>query len=133
MVWISRSGSRSWNCNQCKENPSLRRKRGNCGGAFRDNLPQSQEDEEGRFVPGYRVAPDCGAGFSDLKIRSCPVADMNRLSPIVSAYNLHKSGLVDLKTIYKNPSIALIDCLNVIQSNQDEAQSRDLEKLKNGN
>ena len=58
---------------------------------------------------------------------------MNRLSPIVISYNLHKSGLVDLKTIYKNPSIALIDCLNVIQSNQDEAQSRDLEKLKNGN
>jgi hypothetical protein len=58
---------------------------------------------------------------------------MNRLAPIVNVYNLHKSGLIDLKTIYKNPTIALIDCLNVIQLNQDEAQARDLERLKDGN
>lgn len=106
--------------------------RGNCGGAFKKGLPQSQTDEKGRFVPGYRVAPDSGESFSELKIRSCPVADMNRLSPIVSAYNLHKRGLLDLKTIYKNPTIAIIDCLNVIQSNSEEAQARDLEALKDG-
>lgn len=82
---------------------------------------------------GYRVAPDSGESFSDLKIRSCPVADVNRLSPIVNAFNLHKNGVLDLKQIYNKPTIALIDCLNMLQSTIDEAQARDVERMRSRN
>ena len=82
---------------------------------------------------GYRVAPDSGESFSDLKIRSCPVADVNRLSPIVNAFNLHKNGVLDLKQIYNKPTIALIDCLNMLQSTIDEAQARDIERMRSRN
>ena len=82
---------------------------------------------------GYRVAPDSGESFSDLKIRSCPVADVNRLSPIVNAFNLHKNGVLDLKQIYNKPTIALIDCLNMLQSTIDEAQASDIERMRSRN
>jgi hypothetical protein len=96
-------------------------------------LPLVEEDEQGLFIMGYRVAPDSGESFSDLKIRSCPVADVNRLSPIVNAFNLHKNGVLDLKQIYNKPTIALIDCLNMLQSTIDEAQARDIERMRSRN
>jgi hypothetical protein len=67
----------------------------------------AQRDERGLFVPGYRVAPDCGEDFSDLEIRSCPVAGANRMAPIINAYNRHRSGLFNLSLSYPSPSCAV--------------------------
>lgn len=77
---------------------------------------------------GYRVAPDSGEDFSDLKIRSCPVADVNRIAPIVQTYNRHKSGLIQIKDVYPSPSVALIDCLETIDYNNRDAQRRATER-----
>ena len=77
---------------------------------------------------GYRVAPDSGEDFSDLKIRSCPVADVNRIAPIVQMYNRHKSGLIQIKDVYPSPSVALIDCLETIDYNNRDAQRRATER-----
>lgn len=77
---------------------------------------------------GYRVAPDSGEDFSDLKIRSCPVADVNRIAPIVQTYNRHKSGLIQIRDVYPSPSVALIDCLETIDYNNRDAQRRATER-----
>ena len=88
------------------------------------SLAQSLKDDEGVYVMGYRVAPDSGVDFSDLKIRSCPVADVNRIAPIVQTYNRHKAGLIQIRDVYASPSVALIDCLETIEYNIKEAQQR---------
>jgi hypothetical protein len=77
---------------------------------------------------GYRVAPDSGQDFSDLKIRSCPVADVNRIAPIVQNYNRHKNELIKISDVYSTASIALIDLFEVIDYNVKEAQNRASER-----
>lgn len=77
---------------------------------------------------GYRVAPDSGESFSELKIRSCPVADVNRLSPVISIYNRLKQGLVSLTEIIPRPSCALIEALDIMTTNADEAHRRSIER-----
>lgn len=80
---------------------------------------------------GYRVAPDSGANFSELKIRSCPVADVNRLAPIIQIYNRLKSGLIRLVDLYPRPSCALIETIDIIHSSVEEAQQRAAERAMN--
>jgi hypothetical protein len=77
---------------------------------------------------GYRVAPDSGENFSELKIRSCPVADVNRFAPIIQVYNRLKSGLVSLTDLYPHPSCALIESIDIISVSVDEAQRRATER-----
>jgi hypothetical protein len=100
------------------------------------SLPQSDSDEEGVFVMGYRLAPDSGSQFSDIKIRTCPIADINRLAPVIQTYNRFKAGLVQIKDVYPAPTVALIDCLDVIDYNVNEAHRRATERAmkeaKNG-
>jgi hypothetical protein len=36
----------------------------------------AQRDEQGLYVPGYRVAPDCGESFSDQKSSQLIIATM---------------------------------------------------------
>lgn len=110
--------------------------RGNCGGPFREGLPLSQVDEKGRFVSGYRVAPNSGGFFSDYKIRSCPIASMNKLAPIISAYHRHRNGLFKLDQSFKDPSCALIECYDILHSNTEEminrAKEQRMKDLENG-
>lgn len=122
------SGGRAWDCNQCKSKKGLRRLRGNCGGPFLDGLPQSDTDDQGRFVPGYRVAPNCGEGYSDLKIRSCPIADMNRLASVITCFNRHQSGLIRLTEIFKNPTCAILESFDILNQNSLEMQRRSHEQ-----
>jgi hypothetical protein len=75
----------------------------------------AQRDERGLFVPGYRVAPDCGEDFSDLEIRSCPVAGANKMAPIINAYNRHRSGLFLIHPHHVQWSKLLIYC-TIIES-----------------
>lgn len=98
--------------------------RGNCGGAFKRGLPQSQTDEDGVYVMGYRVAPDSGEDYSDLKIRSCPVALSNRVAPIVQAYQRDRSGLLPIMQSYPKPTCAIIEALEVLHYNHEDAQYR---------
>ena len=77
---------------------------------------------------GYRLAPDSGSQFSDQKIRVCPLSDMNRLAPIIQTYNRFKTGLIQIKDVYPSPTVALIDCLDVIDYNVKEAQARATER-----
>lgn len=127
-MWLSHSGGRSWSCDQCKAKPALRRLRGNCGGQFLDGLPQSQVDEAGRFIPGYRVAPDSGASFSDLQIRSCPVADANRLASVVHAYSRHRAGLASLSVQFPQPSCAIVEAFDVLHSATEDMIARQREQ-----
>ena len=114
----------------------MRRLRGNCGGAFQAGLPLSDTDERGRFIPGYRVAPNCGEFFSDLKVRSCPIADMNRLAPIITAYHRHRKGLLSLTESFKSPSCAIVEAYDILENNTDEmirrSQEQKLKEINNG-
>tara|TARA_R100000278_G_C5471440_1_gene164646 strand:- start:1522 stop:1884 length:363 start_codon:yes stop_codon:yes gene_type:complete len=106
----------------------LRQKRGNCGGPFKEGLPLSEVDEEGRFIYGYRVAPNCGEGYSDLKVRSCPVASMNKMASIITAFNRHQSGLIRLTETFPNPSCAILECFDILNTNTMEMQHRSHEQ-----
>lgn len=96
----------------------------------------AQRDERGLFVPGYRVAPDCGEEFSDLEIRSCPVAGANRMAPIINAYNRHRSGLFNLSLSYPKPSCAVVEAMDILHNNRESAhyraQERALKESSNG-
>ena len=127
-VWLGHSKGRAWSCDQCQSKKGLRRLRGNCGGSFVRGLPQVQEDDQGLYVPGYRVAPDCGEAYSDYKIRSCPVAASNRLSSIIQAYHRHRAGLAKISDTYPSPSCALLEAVDVIHSNTEEAHVRAQER-----
>ena len=127
-MWIPFGKGRSWNCEQCLSNPSLREKRGNCGSSFKKGLPQSLQDEEGIYVPGYRIAPNSGESYSDLKIRSCPISDMNRLASIISNYNRIKKGILQFSEVYPNPSIAIIESIETLDYNYDEMIHRQHEQ-----
>jgi hypothetical protein len=128
-VWLAQNRGRAWSCDQCKTNPKLRKQRGNCGGRFEDGLPLAQRDELGLWVPGYRVAPDCGEDFSDYQIRSCPVAGANKMAPIIRAYQRHRAGLYPIKDQYPKPSCALLEAVDVLHSNTEEAHIRAHEKI----
>lgn len=73
---------------------------------------------------GYRVAPDSGEGYSDLKIRSCPVALANRAAPIAQAYHRHRAGLFPISQSYPKPTCAIIESLEILHYNHEEAQYR---------
>ena len=96
----------------------------------------AQRDERGLFVAGYRVAPDCGEEFSDLEIRSCPVAGANRMAPIINAYNRHRSGLFNLSLSYPKPSCAVVEAMDILHNNRESAhyraQERALKESSNG-
>ena len=113
----------------------MRRLRGNCGGPFLDGLPLSDTDERGRFIPGYRVAPNCGEFFSDLKVRSCPIADMNRLAPIITAYHRHRKGLLTLTQSFQSPSCAIVEAYDILENNTEEmirrSQEQQMKEFKN--
>jgi len=135
-VWLSFSRGRSWSCDQCRVTQGLRKKRGNCGGAFNDALPMVQRDERGLYVPGYRVCPDSGSEYSDMQIRSCPVAGANRLASIISAYQRHRSGLYPISSSHPQPSCAFVDAVDTLhmhtESAQHRAQQRAIEENKHG-
>ena len=73
---------------------------------------------------GYRVAPDCGEDYANLKIRSCPVASSNQLASVIQAYHRHKSGLLSLSQSYPNPTCAVIEALEVLHYNANDAEHR---------
>lgn len=123
-MWLNHSRGRAWACSQCKAKPELRALRGNCGGAFKRGLPQAQSDEQGLYMMGYRVAPDCGEEYSDYKIRSCPVADSNKAAPIVQAYYRHKADIFPIAQSYPKPTCAIVEALEILNYNHDEAQYR---------
>ena len=68
-------------------------------------------------MPGYRIAPDSGESFSELKVRSCPVALANRVAPIVQAYRRHRAGLFDLCRAYPQPSCAIVEAIDIFRKN----------------
>lgn len=104
--------------------------RGNCGGSFKKGLPQSLTDEQGVYMDGYRIAPNCGDFYSDLKIRNCPISNMNRLSSIIDNYQKFKKGMISIKDVYKNPTIAIIECFDLLDYNQNEMIIRKNEQMK---
>ena len=128
-VWLGHAGGRSWSCDQCKEKRGLRALRGNCGGPFREELPQSRRDDRGVFVPAYRIAPDCDESFSEYEFRSCPVAGVNQLAPLIGAYNRHRSGLYPLSHAYPSPTCALIDVMETLESNRNSAALRAQQRM----
>ena len=130
-MWTSFSQGRGWNCEQCKNNPTLRRQRGNCGGSFLPSLSQVRKDDLGLYMPGYRIAPNSGEAYSDLKIRSCPIADMNRVASIVTNYGRIKSGLIKIEDIYPRPTCAIIESLEIIEYNQTQMTARQHEQTLN--
>lgn len=127
-MWLSHSGGRAWSCDQCRENPDLRRKRGNCGGPFQRGLPASRVDDQGVYVMGYRIAPDSGEAFSELEVRRCPVALSNQVAPIVVAYRRHRAGLYHIDKSYPSPSCALVEAIDILHYSTEEAHYRAQER-----
>lgn len=70
------------------------------------------------------MAPDSGESFSELKVRSCPVALANRAAPIVQAYRRHRAGLFDLSRAYPQPSCAILEAIDILHSSTEEAEHR---------
>ena len=87
-----------------------------------------RKDDQGLYMPGYRIAPNSGESYSDLKIRSCPIADMNRAASIVTNYGRIKSGLIKIDDIYPHPTCAIIESLEIIEYNQSEMIARQHEQ-----
>jgi hypothetical protein len=114
-VWLPNNPGRSWSCEQCTAKKGLRELRGNCGGAFKRGLPCLEEDDTGLYIPGYRVVPGSNENYSDQKIRSCPVALANLVSPVVSSFHKHKKGIITLKDMYENPSCAVVDAFEMLE------------------
>jgi len=115
----------------------LRDLRGNCGETpFQRGLPYLDEDEEGLFVPGFRIAPDSDEAFSELKIRTCPVADSNKCASIVEAYHRHKSGFFDLSKTFPTPSLAVLEAFDILELHykllENRLHQRRIEEIKNG-
>jgi uncharacterized membrane protein YgaE (UPF0421/DUF939 family) len=79
-------------------------------------------------VPGYRVAPDCGEGFSDLEIRSCPVAGANKMASLISAYHRHRAGLYSISESFPRPSCAVIEAIDILHNNTESAHYREQER-----
>ena len=128
-VWISNSRGRSWSCDQCKNSPSLRRSRGNCGGPFKSTLPQSMIDDDGsRYVPGYRIAPNCGLDYGDYKIKHCPISDINRLASIITAYHRHRRGTSNISDSYPSPSCAMIEAIDTLHLHTEAMIDRQREQ-----
>ncbi len=73
---------------------------------------------------GYRVAPDSGEEFSELKIRFCPVALSNQMASLIVAYRRHRSELFPISTTYPTPTCAIVDALDVIHYHTESAQIR---------
>ena len=92
-----------------------------------------QIDDDGPFVPGYRIAPDSGESFADLKIRACPVAAANTVAPIVQAYRRHRAGLFDLSRTYPTPSCAIVEGVDILHNSTEEAEHREREKAMRRN
>ena len=114
-MWLPNNPGRSWSCEQCTAKKGLIELRGNCGGAFKRGLPCLEEDDTGLYIPGYRVVPGSNENYSDQKIRSCPVALANLVSPIVSSFHKHKKGIITLKDMYENPSCAVVDAFEMLE------------------
>lgn len=94
------------------------------------------EDEEGFFVPGYRVCPDSDEIFADLKIRSCPIALSNRMSVFVESFSRHKQGFFDLSSTFPKPTVAVLEAFDTLDLHfrifEQRLQKRSLEEIKNG-
>ena len=74
------------------------------------------------------MAPDSGEGFSDLKIRACPVAGSNQLAPLISSYNRHRSGLFPISQSYPRPTCAVVEAMDILHYNTEDAQRRATER-----
>lgn len=98
-------------------------------------MPQSLKDDQGVYMPGYRIAPNSGEEYSDLKIRSCPIADMNRLALIISSYNRIKGGLISFADTYPHSTIAIIESIEILDYNHEQARLRllDQQRMQDGN
>jgi len=136
-VWVANSRGRSWSCDQCKDSPSLRRSRGNCGGSFKSTLPQSMIDDDGsRYVPGYRIAPNCGLDYGDYKIKHCPISDINRLASIITTYHRHRRGTSKISDVYPSPSCAMIDAIDTLHAHTeamiDRQREQSLKEVRDG-
>jgi hypothetical protein len=122
-VWLGHAGSRAWSCEQCTAQPNTRRLRGNCGGPFLEGLAWSRFDDQGRYVMGYRVAPDCG-DWGEQKIRSCPVAGANRLAPLLVAYQRQRAGVCSLSDLFNAPTCAVIDLFAELHTQTELSHAR---------
>lgn len=91
-------------------------------------MATAQEDEQGLYVMGYRVAPDCGEAFSDLKIRSCPVASANKMASLISAYHRHRAGLYNISETYPKPTCAVVEAIDILHNNTESAHYRAQER-----
>jgi hypothetical protein len=100
-------------------------------------LPYLEQDDQGLFIPGYRVAPNCGSEYADFKIRSCAVALSNMVAPITQAYFRHINGLFDLKNSYPNPSCAIVEAMDLLHYHYQQLKNKiteeQIEESKNGN
>jgi len=91
-------------------------------------LPLSQEDEAGLYVDGFRVCPDSGEEFAELKIRSCPVASANKMAAVIVSYRRHRSGIYPIEKAYPQPTCAIIEAMETLHHNTEAAQIRAQER-----
>ena len=96
-------------------------------------MTQSELEGQNVIVKGYRLAQDCGESMSELEFKSCPIAGYNKLAHVLIAYNNHKSELQSFSNRYPNPTIAVLDAVQVVQDTYDEYTKRRLERERDGN
>ena len=83
-----------------------------------------RSDEQGRYLMAYRIAPDCDGGWGEQKVRSCPVADANRLAPLLQAYQRQQAGLCSLSDLFEAPTCAVLDLFAELSAQNMLAQAR---------
>lgn len=75
-------------------------------------------------MPGYRIAPNSGEAYSDLKIRSCPISNMNRLALIVNNYSKIKNKLLSFSELYPHPTCAIVESIEILDYNHEQMLNR---------
>ena len=83
-----------------------------------------RSDEQGRYLMAYRIAPDCDGGWGEQKVRSCPVANANRLAPLLQAYQRQQAGLCSLSDLFEAPTCAVLDLFAELSAQNMLAQAR---------
>jgi len=70
--------------------------------------------------------------MSELEYSSCPIAGYNQLAHVLTAYNNHKSELQPFSIRFPNPTIALIDAMQIVETTHNELTKRRIEGESNG-
>lgn len=83
--------------------------RGRCTGPLQADLPKARVDELGRVYLPDSAWLGAAACRPDGRWYTCPIGQVQHITPLIEIYRRHKSGLEPLATALVRPSAAAFD------------------------